>query len=345
MTQAKLELLADSRQVRTATSDLEQLNRVGTQSDAVIGTLRRAFVALGGALSARELARYSDTYTGIQNRLRVVTGSTEELIAVQQQLLQVANDSRAEFETTVGLYSTLARSTEELGLSQDRLLRVTETINKAFAASGADALTAAGAIRQLGQGLASGALRGDEFNSVAEGAPEIMRAIAQQTGLTIGELREFAAQGKITSELLIASLENYGDTVDEIFGKSQRTISQSLQEARNNAIQFIGGIEAVNDASQTFGSVVVGLSENLDTLTDVAIGLAAILGARMVGALAASTAATYTQVTAALAAKVQYDAMGIAIARTTVAMNANAVAARAGAGALALIGGPVGAAV
>lgn len=342
MTQARVELLADSRQVQRATDDLKQLENRGKSTTTVTNQLRNAFVALGGALAVREVARLADTYTNIQNRLRIVTGSTQELASVQQQLLDVANRSRAEFETTAGLYSTLARSTEELGLSQDRLLRVTETINKAFAASGADAATAAGAIRQLGQGLASGALRGDEFNSVAEGAPEIMRAIAAETGMTIGALREFAAEGKITSELLITALENYGDTVDDIFAKSERTISQAFQEARNNAIQFIGGIEAVDDAATTFGDAIVSLSENLDTLADAGIILAGVFGARLGGALASNVAAF----TAAQIQAVRYQATLASMAgvsrATAVSLTTMGVAARGAGAAMAFLGGPVG---
>lgn len=342
---ARINIIADSRQVRTATQDLERLELQGKTTTAVTNQLRTAFAALGGALAVRELARLSDTYTGIQNRLRIVTDSTAQLAEVQGKLLQVANDSRAEFETTVELYSTLARSTEELGLSQDRLLRVTETINKAFAASGADAQTAAGAIRQLGQGLASGALRGDEFNSVAEGAPEIMRAIAVETGMTIGALREFAAEGKITSELLIRSLENYGDTVDDIFRNSERTIAQSFQEARNNAIQFVGGIEAVDDAAQAFGDSIVALSENLDLVVDAATVLAAVFAGRMAGAIWSNVAAF----TAAQIQAVRYQATLASMAgvsRTTaVALTAMGVAARGASAAMAFLGGPVGVAL
>ena len=352
MTQARVELLADSRQVRRATDDLRQLEARGKSTTDVTNQLRNAFVALGGTLAVREVGRLADTYTNIQNRLRIVTDSTAQLTQVQQQLLQVANDSRAEFETTVGLYSTLARSTEELEIGQERLLRITETINKAFAASGADAATAAGAIRQLGQGLASGALRGDEFNSVAEGAPEIMRAIAAETGLTIGELREFAAQGQITSELLIRSLENYGDTVDEIFSTAERTISQSFQEARNNAIQFIGGVEAVEGAATTFGDAIVGLSENLDLLVDGATVLAAVVGVRVVQSLQASVtasiaaaAAQRAEAQAAFFAAQGYNVKVLAVQRATASQVAFAASAGAARGALALLGGPVGAAV
>ncbi|QDP59298.1 MAG: putative tail tape measure protein [Prokaryotic dsDNA virus sp.] len=270
MTQARVELLADSRQVRRATDDLERLESRGKSTTTATTALRNAFVALGGALSVRAVVRYADAYTSVQNQLKIVTESTSELANIQRELLEVANNTRSELESTAGLYATLARNTTELNISQDRLVRITDIINKSFAASGATAQEAAGAIRQLSQGLAAGALRGDEFNSVAEGAPEILRAVAAETGKTIGELREFAAEGQITSELLIRSLENYGDTIDDIFDKSERTFGQSLTVANNNLTTFLGKANQSSGAISLLGDVIVDLSENLSDFDDSA---------------------------------------------------------------------------
>ena len=173
MSTATIQLRAESRQIRTATDDLRALERQSAATDRTAQILTRTLGALGAALSVREVIGYADAYTNVQNSLRLVTSSTEQLIAVQQEVLNIANQTRSDLGATAELYSTLARSTESLGLSQDRLLRVTELVNKSFAVSGADANTASGAIRQLSQALAAGALRGDEFSSVVEGAPEL----------------------------------------------------------------------------------------------------------------------------------------------------------------------------
>jgi tape measure domain-containing protein len=241
---------------------------------------------------------YADAFTNIQNQLRIVTNGTEELTTVTASLLQIANDTRAAFDATADLYSKLARSTEELGVSQERLLRITDTINKTFATSGASADAARNAIIQLGQGLSAGALRGDEFNSVAEQAPGILRAVSAETGKSIGQLREFAAQGGITAELLIRSIENYADTVDKEFARTNRTFEQSLQVATNNAIAFIGANEQVQSASRAAGNAVVALSENLNLLNDGLILIVSIIAGRYIGALSASVAASFAQIAA-----------------------------------------------
>lgn len=342
MSTATIQLRAESRQIRTATDDLRALERQGSATDRTAQILTRTLGALGAALSVREVIGYADAYTNVQNSLRLVTSSTEQLITVQQEVLNIANQTRSDLGATAELYSTLARNTESLGLSQDRLLRVTELVNKSFAVSGADANTASGAIRQLSQALAAGALRGDEFNSVAEGAPEIMRAIRQETGMTAGELREFAATGQITAELLIKSLENYGAELDATFDKAERTFGQSLTVARNNAIEFTGSLESSAGVVGALGDGIVLLSESLNTLATVGGVVAAVYSARLLGSIGAATSATIASIAASRAAAVSYDALGVAVTRASVAMSAGAVAARGLGAAITLIGGPLG---
>ena len=163
-----------------------------------MSNLGRSIAAVVGGLSAglavQQVVRYADAWQNASNQLRQVTEGTEQLAQVQGQLLGLANETRSGFESTANLYSRLARSTTELGLEQSDLLDLTKSINQAFVASGATAQEADAAITQLSQGLAAGALRGDEFNSVSEQAPMLMRAIAESLDMTIGELREFASE-------------------------------------------------------------------------------------------------------------------------------------------------------
>jgi len=346
---ASLGIRVDSNGVVRATKDLDKLGRQGKKTEAATRALKSAFVALGAAVSVREIADLADAYTSIQNRLKVVTDSTAELTSVQERLLEVANETRSDLSSTAGLFTVLARNTDQLGLSQERLIRITDIINKSFAASGASAESAAGAITQLSQGLAAGALRGEEFNSVSEGAPEIMRAIMKETGLAKSELRDFAATGGITAELLIRSLEGYGDTVDRIFAESTATISQSFTVARNNAIQFIGGLDKVQAASGLAGRGIVGLSENLDKLVTAGEIVALVYGSKVAAsitlsatAMALNTAATLTAIPAATGLSAALGVQAVRATASAVAMNTATLAARGLKTAMAFLGGPLG---
>ena len=286
-----------------------------------ISGLTAVVSGLVASLSMREILAYSDSYTSLQNQLRDVTGSIGELMQVNQQLDAIAEDSRASLSSTINLYARLDRSTSELGLSQATLLETTETINKAFALSGATTLEADAAIIQLSQGLAAGALRGDEFNSVAEQAPEIMRAIATHLGLTIGQLREFAAEGGITADIVVGALGDAADAIDQRFGQSVATFGQRMQQAEDNVMQFLGTSKDVQAFTDLMGAGVVSLSENIDDImqTLTVVGSLAAAYWTVNTAIRAATVAQLALNAATMANPIGMLAKGLAVAGTALA--------------------------
>lgn len=284
MVDASLTIRVDSRQVRGADTNLDSMagaaRRAERATDGLSDSSRRgeratsglssslktaakAALVLAAALGAREIVEYTDRMTNVNNKLKLVTDSTEELTTATQDLRTVARDTRTGFESTVGLYVKLARSSKELGLSQDRLLGITSTINKAFAISGTTAAEASAAILQLGQALASGVLRGDEFNTIAEAAPEILRAIAKHTGLATGALRDFAATGGITAKIVVDSLEAASKVIGEEFAKSTATFAQSMQIADDILLEFVGSSELAKSVVGGLGEAIVGITDAL----------------------------------------------------------------------------------
>ena len=266
---------------------LGQTNTALSGATRGISTLSAAVSTLIAGLGVGQVLQYSDSWTNVQNQLRDVTSSSEDLARVTGRLDSVAENTRSSFAATANLYTRLSRASDDLGLSEERLLGVTTTINQAFALSGATATEAQNAIVQLSQGLAAGALRGDEFNSVAEQAPEILRAIAAELGITRGALREFAATGGISAELVVRSVENAADAIDQRFSQSTATFAQQAQIANDNLLEFLGTSSQVQGLSEAAGSALVALSENLDTIADV-------------GQVLAIAAASYGAVTLAI---------------------------------------------
>jgi len=341
----KVVLEADSTSIKTAKKDLDALQGSGEQAQKSVTGLGNAAKAassliagLAASFGIREVIQYADEWQNASNRLRLVTTSSQELAQTQQILLRVANETRAGFSSTAELFTVLSRSTRDLGLSQAEIVDITKTLNQTFAVSGAAAGSMDGAIRQLSQGLQSGALRGDEFNSVAEQAPGILDAVAASLKMGRGELREFAATGGITSQVLIKAIQDYADVINSDFSKAQRTFGQSLQEARNNALEFVGSSKLVQESTSAAGTAVVALSKNLDVIAIAAAGVATIITARMVAAIATSTLAW-------IASTQQVVAYELALARMSGVSATAAARQTALSGALALVGGPVGALV
>ena len=157
--------------------------------------------------------------------------------------------------------------------------------------SGATAQEAENAIIQLSQGLASGALRGEEFNSVNEQGNRLIVALADSMGVSIGQMRNMAAQGKLTTDVVVNGLLSQGAVIGAEFANTTTTISQALQVAGNNITKFFGENSTVKTGAAIFSDAVVTISENIGGLSALLTGVAAILGSRYVGALTMATAA------------------------------------------------------
>lgn len=257
-------------QVNAKLSETELRAKQAGVAISGIGSALSSAVALAGiGLGAAALLNMADTATNLTNRLRIVTGSAEELAEVQSKLLGISNDTRSSLEGTVTLYSRVAQSTKDLGLSQEQTLQLTENINKAFVISGASATEANAAIIQLSQGLASGVLRGDEFNSVMEQAPELANIMTKALGVTRGELREMAGQGKLTAQTVIDAMLGASESLDAGFGKTVPTLSQAFTVLQNNTISWLQSLDQATGITSFFAQLIMLLANNIGEIAAV----------------------------------------------------------------------------
>lgn len=275
-------LKSDSREIKEAARDLDKLSTSATtadnKTDKLGKTTQGTSVAMAGmktvlgtvvaALGTVELAKYADTWTNINSQLTLATKSTLEFKIAHQELFQIAQESRQELEATVGLYSRMARATEDLGVSQQSVLSVTEIVNKSLVISGANAGEASSAITQLGQAMAGGVLRGEEFNAISENGSRIAQALADSLGVTRGELRKMAEQGQLTSKIVIDALLKQSSTIDKEFNKMGITIDQSITVANNSLLRLIGRMDEASGVSRSTAETIVGLSDFIGEHTD-----------------------------------------------------------------------------
>ena len=230
--------------------------------------LKGAFAAVGTSIVVKQFFDLLDVSTQINNRLKLVTASTYALGLAQQQLFEVSQKSRVGFDQTVDLYSRLARSSEELGLTQSELVDITETISQAITISGASAQAADAALMQLGQGIASGTLRGEELNSVLEQTPRLAQAIADGIGVSIGQLRALGAEGALTSETVVKAIQTQQGAVRTEFGQTSATIGQSMTKVTNSLTKLVSEIDKSAKISDSLASSLSGVADQLDRLSD-----------------------------------------------------------------------------
>lgn len=297
-----------------------------------------AAAAVAGSLAVAGVIKLADSATSIENKMRLATKSMGEFNATTSQLFSLSNETRSSVSATVELYARMERATRELGLTSNEMLGITKSINQGFAIGGATAQEAAGSIRQFTQALSAGALRGDEFNSVAEQAPVIMEAIKKELGKTSGELKRMAEEGELTTDILIRSLKNYADTIDREFKETQRTFGQSMEVATNNAIDFARSNDTVQDAVQAAGDAIVFLSENLSVIMPLVTGLSIAFAVKLTAGIASSTFAM-------MANNAQQIMLQVNAMKTASASGVLAVASRGVGLAITTALGPIGLAI
>ncbi|ENY9093700.1 tape measure protein [Klebsiella michiganensis] len=256
-----------------------------------MSSLSRVAVGLTAALSVQQVAGYADAWATVNNKLSNSLRPSEQLADVTERVFNITQQTRSSLDATASLYARLERATRQYGTSAGDLAKLTTIINQGFVVSGATAQEAENAIIQLSQGLASGALRGEEFNSVNEQGNRLIVALADSMGVSIGQMRNMAAQGKLTTDVVVNGLLSQGSVIGAEFANTTTTISQALQVAGNNITKFFGENSTVKTGAAIFSDAVVTISENIGGLSALLTGVAAILGSRYVGALTMATAA------------------------------------------------------
>lgn len=283
----------------------DSTTRAVNNTERSMSSLSGVAVALAAALSVKQVSEYADAWATVNNKLANSLRPNEQLADVTGRVFNITQQTRSSLDATASLYARLERATRQYGTSADDLAKLTTIINQGFVVSGATAQEAENAIIQLSQGLASGALRGEEFNSVNEQGNRLIVALADSMGVSIGEMRNMAAQGKLTTDVVVNGLLSQGAMIGKEFANTTTTISQALQVAGNNVTKFFGENSTVKTGAAIFNDAVVTASENIGVLSAALTAAAAIMGSRYVGALTMSAA---SQIQSALAAQRQATA-------------------------------------
>ncbi|HAV5563719.1 TPA: phage tail tape measure protein, partial [Acinetobacter baumannii] len=266
--QATQQVQKYGQEIKTTTQELDKQEKSARSYSTAIKSLAGY---MAGLVTINAAINNMDTYTGLQNRLKLVTNNQAELNKATEDTFQIAQKTYSAWDSVLQVYQRFSDNAKTLNLTMDDTARLTETVSKAVAISGASAEAADAALVQFGQALASGTLRGEELNSVMEQTPALAKAIAQGMGITVGELRSIAAEGKITSQAIVKALRNVESDVDALFAKTDITIGQSLTLLNNEITKFVGEAGKGSGAAQVLAGSIQTLASNLDLIADGAL--------------------------------------------------------------------------
>jgi tape measure domain-containing protein len=250
----------------TAARGLQGLVRAGS---AIFG------ITIGANL-VRDFSNMADNWKLIDGRIRNATSSHAEYKQAAKGLLDIAKETSTEYEAVSTLFVRTNKVIKENGGVQADTLRLVELVTQAARVSGAGVAEQNASVRQLSQGLASGVLRGDEFNSVMENSPRLAQALADGLNVPIGALREMAEQGQLTSDVVTKALLGQADKIADEFAKIPLTTKAAFTNLSTSLGDYINKSSAANAATGGLATSINDLAKNLPGLIDAVSQLVAL---------------------------------------------------------------------
>lgn len=307
----------------------EETKQTSRAAGSLLRTFRQIAVATGAVSLVKSFLGVADQQTQITARLNLMNDGLQSTAELQDMIYVSAQRTRSAYDTTAQVVAGLGQRAGKAFSSSAEIVQFAENLNKQFKIAGASQQEISSASLQLTQALGSGVLRGEELNAVFESAPNIIQTIADYLGEDIGKIRDLAADGQITAEIVKNAMLKATDEIDaefqqmpmtlaEAFTMGKNAIQKSLQDSFSGWSKFLNSdegqqaiMQAINlftilaqvgiGALSTIGQAALWVSNNLDFILPVlaAIGVALVIlkgqaimtGMANVGSALASAAA------------------------------------------------------
>ena len=253
------------------------LGRVGRGFGSTVSNLQS--ILTGGAVGmyALSIAKTADAMQGLENQVRLVTQGEAQREEVQKRLLAIANKNYSDIEAVTSSYQRNAFALAQLGKSQLDVLNFTDALSLAMRTGGRSMLEQKSAVYQLSQAMGAGKLQGDEYRSIAENAPILLKHIAKEMGVVQGALKELSSKGKITSEIIYNAMMKARPEMEKMAQSLPITMSQAWQQVNNSYKTFVDNfMNGTGGISQSIAKMLQGAAKNFDDLAKIAIAGAGV---------------------------------------------------------------------
>lgn len=266
--------------LRQGESFLRKFSRTISLAGAGLGLLGGAAAAIGSV---------TDEIKSMNARLLMASGSQQAFNQAQSQAKRIAEEARSDYQATVNLLSRITVAADQFNVSQSKVVATTEAVTYGLKLYGASAAEVSSVQTQLSQALASGTLAGDEFKSMAEASPRLMQALADGLGIARGELKQLAADGKLTTKTVVDALAEQSAVLKQEFEVMPVTIGEAMGQVKNVLVQGIGDFDAATGATEKIATAVQWFGQNLGVLTKglvvAAAGMTAFYTVQKIGTI------------------------------------------------------------
>lgn len=263
----------------------EQFNQeisAGTQqANELTNTIKRAVAAYVSIQSVGKALNISDELVQTTSRLNMMNDGVQTTAELVNMVYAAAQDARGSFSQMADVVARFGNNAKDAFSSSEEVVAFADLIQKQMTIAGASTQEAANAELQLSQALGSGVLRGDELNSIFEQAPNLIQNIADYLDVPIGKIREMAADGELSADVVKAAIFSAADDINSKFNEMPMTWGQIWQSMQNTAlIAFQPVLQRLNDLanSEAFQTFIQGAIEAMATLANIILNIFELVG-------------------------------------------------------------------
>lgn len=303
-------------------SIMGQVNKGLQFAGAVTGISLAATAVKDVATAAAQTA---DQLTSVRSRINLINDGTQTTAEIMDKVFDAAQRSRGSYVDMADSVAKLNMLAKDAFSSNDEAIMFVEQLNKQFKISGASIEESSAAMYQLTQAMAAGKLQGDEFHSIMENAPMLAQSIAQEMGLTVGQLKDMSSQGLITADIIKEALFNSAEETNAKFAEIPMTFAEVGQSIQNEMLlAFQPVLEQLSAISQNgdFQAFVQGVGVAIRTMAVTASASISIIGAAFNGlkaiiAVISQTIRSFTSLFITTMPRVSAAVLAVVVAFTT----------------------------
>ena len=251
-----------------------EINEGVHSANNLMDSIKGMVAAYASIQTIGEIIGLSDTMTQTTARINLMNDGLQSTQDLQNMIYLSAERSRGAYQTTADAVSKLGLMAGDAFSSSEEIIAFTEQLNKQFTIAGTEAAGIDAAMLQLTQAMGSGVLRGEEYNSILEQAPNIIQAIADYMEVPKGQLKDMAAEGQITAEIVKNAMFAAADETNAKFESMPKTFNQIWTSFQNNALMaFQPVLQRLNDIanSESFQTFVNGAIEALSMVAGIVV--------------------------------------------------------------------------
>lgn len=246
------------------------------QANELTNTIKRAVAAYVSIQSVGKALNISDELVQTTSRLNMMNDGVQTTAELVNMVYAAAQDARGSFSQMADVVARFGNNVKDAFSSSEEVVAFADLIQKQMTIAGASTQEAANAELQLSQALGSGVLRGDELNSIFEQAPNLIQNIADYLDVPIGKIREMAADGELSADVVKAAIFSAADDINSKFNEMPMTWGQMWQSMQNTAlIAFQPVLQRLNDLanSEAFQTFIQGAIEAMATLANILLNV------------------------------------------------------------------------